>query len=234
MSPDITEARHVPAVIAILHGEESERTKGLGRIIAAHWKPLYKYLRLQYRLPSPEASAVILNFLELLQEPAFYSRFDPARQHLKEFIRQKLDVFEPTPAAKRAAPPSPYFDFTNAEEEFQADQRETSPSAAEYYSSEWVRSLLTLAVEELNNKFAAAGKTKDFSLFMKHDLQNGSGNERISLESIATELSMTPNEASCSLAGSRQQFQNILMDLIRSFTSSDAEFRREAKAFFRT
>jgi hypothetical protein len=95
-----------------------------------------------------------------------------------------------------------------------------------------VRNLFTLAVEELHTRLTSEGKTGDFSLFLNHDLQDRTGSERVGLENLASELSMPLAEAMASLAKTRQRFQGIVTDLIRSFTSSEAEFRREARTFF--
>ncbi len=215
------------------HGDPAERTTAVEHIVVAHWKPLYKYLRAQYRLPDPEARTIILNFLLLLHERTFFAKFEGRKMPLREFLREKLDVFVPTPAARKAIAPSPALDFPGAEEEFRADQENPGQSGVEYYNNEWVRNILTLAVEELHNKLAAEGKSRDVELFMRLDLQDRSGNQRTTLETIANELSMPMDEAWNSLAKTRQRFQNILIDLIRSFTSSDAEFRKEARAFIR-
>ena len=234
MPPGNTESNQFPTIVSVLRGDQEERTTALGHIIAAHWKPLYKYIRLQYRISPAEASTVTLNFLEQLGEPAFFTKFDPARQPLRDFIRQKLDVFVPVPAARKPADPSTSLDFRGAEEEFNVDQVGSSPSAVQYYTSEWIRSILTLAVEELNAILVAEGKSRDFSLFMKLDLQDRSGTGRVGLEEIAAELSIPLSDALGSLAKTRQRFQKTLMDLIRSFTTSDAEFRREARSFFQS
>jgi hypothetical protein len=217
----------------VQQGNPAERAKAIDHVITAHWKPLYKYLRMQYQMSHAEALTATLNFLPLVQERTFFARFDPARLPIREFIRQKLDVFVPTPGAKRAVAAPPALDFSGAEEEFKADLEGPGQSALEYYNSEWVRSLLILAVEELNNRLSAEGRSTDFSLFMKHDLQDRSGIKRVGLEDIAGELSLPLADALTSLAKTRQRFQSILMELIKSFTTSDAQFRREAQTFFR-
>jgi hypothetical protein len=233
MPPGNPEASHTSVLHIVQHGNPAERSKAVDHIITAHWKPVYKYLRMQYQMSHTEACTMTLNFLTLLQEKTFFARFDPARLPVREFIRQKLDVFVPTPGARKVVAPSPALDFSGAEEEFKADQEEPGQSALAFYNNEWVRNLLTLAVEELHNRLAAEGKSPDFSLFMKLDLQDRSGHERVGLEEIAAELSMPLADALISLAKTRQRFQTILMELIKSFTSSDEEYRREARAFFR-
>ena len=234
MVPGNTNSRPLPTVFAILHGNRQEQADALGNIVAVHWKPLYKYIRSQYRIPPTEACTVTLNFLEQLEEPSFFAKYDPAREPLREFIRQRLDVFVPIPAARKSTDQAPSFDFAGAEEEFTADLAGPAAPAAEYYNNEWVRSLLTLAVEQLYTVFAAEEKSRDFSLFMKLDLQDRSGTGRVGLEEIAAELSMPLSQALESLAHTRQRFQSLLADLIRSFTSSDAEFRREVRSFFQS
>jgi hypothetical protein len=234
MPPGNPDAGQVSIIHLVQRGDPAERSKAVDQIVTAHWKPLYKYLRLQYQIPHAEACTVTLNFLALFQESTFFARFDPARLPIREFIRQKLDVFVPTPGARKVVAPSATLDFSGAEEEFKSDQEGPGQTALKYYNNEWVRTLLTLAVEELHTMLAAEGKSKDVALFMKLDLQDRSGDERIGIEAIASELSIPMNEAWNSLAQTRQRFQHILIELIRSFTSSEAEFRREAQAFIRS
>ncbi|MCX6134498.1 MAG: hypothetical protein NTU47_11850 [Ignavibacteriales bacterium] len=212
-------------------GDPAERAKAIEHIVVAHWKPLYKYVRAQYRLSHTEAWTITLNFLKLLDEGIFFAKFDGSKTSLREFIRGRLDVFMPTPAARKVIAPPTTIDIVGAEEEFLADQTAPNQSAIEYYNNEWVRNLLTLAVEELHNKLASEGKSRDAELFMKLDLQDRSGDQRVTLEAVANELSMPLGDAWNSLAKTRQRFQNILIDLIRSFISSDAEFRREIQTF---
>ena len=218
----------------VQHGDQAARSKAIEYIIVAHWKPLYKYLRAQYRFTHEEAWTITLNFLPLLEERTFFARFDGARIPLREFIRQKLDVFVPTPNSRKAVSPSPAIDLAGADAEFAADQLAPDQTGVTYYNGEWVRNMFTLAVEELYNKLAAEGKSKDFELFMKLDLQDRSGDQRVSLEAVANELAMPMGDAWNALAKTRQRFQSILLDLIKSFSSSDAEFRREAQAFSRS
>jgi hypothetical protein len=234
MPPGNQEANQSSIVNILQHGDAVARAKALEHVIIAHWKPLYKYLRAQYRFSHTEAWTFTVNFLALFQERTFFAGYDGRGMPLREFIRGKLDVFVPTPAARRAVAPAPEFDFRGADEEFLADQLSPDQSGAEYYNNEWVRTILTLAVEELYGKLAAEGKSRDFELFMKLDLQDRSGDQRVSIESVAEGLSMPMAEAWNSLAKTRQRFQDTLVDLIRSFTSSDAEFRRESRAFTRS
>jgi len=233
MSAGNPESSRSSVVHAVQHGDLAERTNAVELIVIAHWKPLYKYLRAQYRLPQSDASTVTLNFLSLFAESTFFARFDGGKMPLREYLREKLDVFVPTPAARKTIATARALDFQGAEEEFLADQQESGRSGIHYYNDEWVRNLLTLAVEELHNRLATEGKGTDFDLFMKLDLQDRSGDHRVSLETIAGELSVPLAEAWTSLAKTRQRFQDILIDLIKSFTSSEAEFRREAQAFIR-
>lgn len=234
MSSTQSENRHSSMMDGLLRGTADEKAKAIAHVIAVHWKPLYKYLRAQYGTPHGEARTMILNYLTKIQHGDFFSRFDPRKSTVREYLRQRLEVFVPTTGAKKAIDPALSYDFEGAGEEFTSDQLEKNRSAKVYYESEWARHLLTLAVEELNIRMGQEGKDKDFSLFLKHDLQDRSGSERVTLEDIATELTMPLSDALTSLAKTRQLFQTILLDLIKSLTSSEAEFRKEAQAFFRS
>ena len=216
------------------HGDPATRAQAIELIFVAHWKPLYKYIRFQHRLPHDAARSITLNFLTQLEEPLFFAEFDWTKEPAREFIRRKIDGYLPTPEAASPTPEIPAIDFPGADAEFTAEQVPEGTSGKEYYTNEWIRNIFTLAVEELYRRLLAESRSTDFELFLKLDLQDRSGDQRISIEAAAADLSMPMTEAWSALAKTRQQFQNILIDLIRSFTSSEAEFRREVQSFIRT
>ncbi len=232
MPPVNAEKRFSPTITIVLRGSEPERAQATEHIIAAHWKPLYKYLRARYPVSHTEAWTIALNFFSMIPEKSFFDGFESGKMSLREYLRRRIDQFVASPLARTAVPPSSLFDFAGAEEEFQADKSNPRRSAQEYYEGEWVRHLFTVAVVELNNKLITEGKHKEFAVFMRHDLQDRTGNDRIGLENIAEELAIPLNDVIDSLANTRRRFQSVVAELVRSFASSEGEFRKEMQIFF--
>jgi hypothetical protein len=216
-------------VLTAQFGNEKERLGAIEHIIATHWKVLYKYLRLRYDVPSSDAEAMMQSFLNELQEKEFLDQFDGSKSPIRAYLRAKLDdsaTRQKTSAMDGSSLP---IDFSMAEEELRTEQRDPAQSAEEYFESEWLRNIFTLAVEELYGKLQQQGKTVQFFLFLRHDLQQG---ERLPLEEMAKELSIPPDIAKVYLKETRTTYQGIVTDLVQSLTTSSAEFRKEVRSLF--
>jgi hypothetical protein len=216
-------------VLTAQFGNEKERLGAIEHIVATHWKVLYKYLRLRHEVPSSDAETMMQNFLTEVQEKGFFDQFDGSKSPIRAYLRVKLDEFVTRQKTSSDDGPSLPIDFSMAEEEIRTEHRDPSQSAEEYFESEWLRNIFTLAVEELYGKLQQQGKTVQFFLFLRQDLQQG---ERLPLEELAKELSISPEIAKVYLKETRATYQGIVGDLIQSLTTSSAEFRKEIRLLF--
>ena len=216
-------------VITAQFGNEKDRLGAIEHIIATHWKVLYKYLRLRYAVASSDAEAMMQSFLADVQEKGFLDQFDGSKSPIRAYLRAKLDEFVTRQKTSPTDPSSLPIDFSLADEEFRTEQRDSSQSAEEYFESEWLRNIFTLAVEELYGKLQLQGKTVQFFLFLRHDLQGSGTSDQLSLDDLAKELSVPPEIATSYLKETRAMYQGIVTDLIQSLTTSTAEFRKEVR-----
>jgi hypothetical protein len=216
-------------VLTAQFGNEKERLAAIEHIIATHWKVLYKYLRLRYQVPSSDAEATIQSFLKAVQKKEFLDQFDGGKSPIRSYLRMKLDEFVTRQYTSGDEGFSFPLDFSIIEEELRTELRDPSQSPEEYYESEWLRNIFTLAVEELYGQLQQQGKTVEFFLFLRHDLQQG---ERLPLEELAKELSISPDIAKAFLTETRGTYQGIVTDLIQSLTTSSEEFRKEVRLLF--
>ena len=216
-------------VLTAQFGDEKERLGAIEHIVATHWKVLYKYLRLRYQLPSSDAEAMMQSFLAEVQHKGFLEQFDGSKSPIRAFLRVKLDEFVTRQKTSGDEGFSFPLDFSLAEEELRTELRDPSQSAEEYYESEWLRNIFTLAVEELYGKLQQQEKKVQFFLFLRHDLQQG---ERLPIEELAKELSISPDIAKAFLKETRSTYQGIVTDLIQSLTTSSTEFRKEVRLLF--
>ena len=219
-------------VLTAQFGSDTERPGAVEHIIATHWKVLYKYLRLEYEIDSSDAEALMRSFLTKLQVKGFLDEFDGSKSPIRSFLKVKLDEFAKRQKTSETEGSSLPIEFSMAEEEFRTEQRDPSQSAEQYFESEWLRGIFTLAVEELYGKLQQEGKTVHFFLFLRHDLQGGASGNRPPLEDLARELSVGPEIAQGYLKETRSLYQGIVTDLIQSLTTSGAEFRREVRLLF--
>ena len=223
---------YASVVLTAQFGNEQERAGAIEHIIATHWKVLYKYLRLRYVVPSSDAEAMMQSFMSGVQEKGFLDQFDGGKSPIRAYLRVRLDEFATRQKTSGNDGPSLPIDFSQVEEEFRTEQRDPSQSPEEYFESEWLRNIFTLAVEELCGKLQQQGKTVQFFLFLRHDLQQGAGGERLPLAELAKELSISPDIANIYLKETRTTYQGIVTDLIQSLTTSSAGFRKEVRLLF--
>jgi hypothetical protein len=221
------------AIETALHGSGPERRQAVEHIIAAHWKPLYKYLRFRHD-PSPgDAQALMAHYLEDVLKPGFFFKFDPRSGPLRNFLRKELDRFAGHWKGERRAPGTLPIDYASADEEYQSEKRFAGIAADEYFESEWVRNVFALAVGVLQATLETEGKNNHFMLFIQSDLQDRTSGERAFLDEIARELGMPINDAMNALATTRQTFHHIMKDIVRSLTTTDAEFKQELGNIFK-
>jgi hypothetical protein len=145
-------------------------------LVRAYWKPVYKYLRLQWRMDAEAASDATQEFFARALEKAFFARFDPARARFRTFLRVCVDglVGKEREAARRLkrgggrAPLS--LDFAAAEGELRGCEPPAPDDLDAYFHREWMRSLFDVALADLQQLCAREGKTRPFELFRRCDL----------------------------------------------------------------
>jgi RNA polymerase sigma factor (sigma-70 family) len=228
------------AVVAARSDDPRERSRALGAIVEAYWKPIYKYLRIRWNKSNEDAKDVTQEFLTQLIEKEYLSDFDPAKARLRTFLRVCVDHFvaNQTKAAKRLKRGGDVLhvalDFDGAEAEFTRAESPLTVAASaasfdEYLEKEFVRNLFTLAVADLRAFCEARGKLRHFQLFERYVLDD-SVTSRPSYVELAQEFGIAVTDVTNHLAFARREFRRIALEKLREMTCSEAEFRREARA----
>src|ERR1700676_3361385 len=63
--------------------DRAERQRALENLCAAYWKPVYKYIRLRWNRPAPDAQDLTQGFFAELLERELLNRFDPTKSRLR-------------------------------------------------------------------------------------------------------------------------------------------------------
>lgn len=210
----------------------SDRSRAFELIVVVSWKAVHKYIRRRWGKSKENAKTLTLAFFSRMMQPDFFDRYDPARIRFRTFLREQTDQFISTEGAVAPEPESLALDFKLAEEELALEPIEPDQPFEEYFDAEWIRSLFTLAIEQLHNVLESQGKLLHFKLFQRFDLQDRSAGGNITLEHVAQEFSLSTTDASSRLSDVRQSLSAIILDLLRSFTSSNEELRQEARTLF--
>jgi RNA polymerase sigma factor (sigma-70 family) len=212
------------------HGEAG-RSEAFGDLVAGYWKPVYKYLRVRWRLGREEAEDATQALFAEAFENAWFDRFDPDKARFRTFVRLCVDrlVMNSQQAASRIRRGGGQqvlsIDFAGAEEELLA-QTHGLPEAEDFFKREFVRALFDRAVRALRKDCLTRGREVHWQLFERCDLR---ADERPSYAELAAEFELTPGQVTGYLAQARRAFRMHTIAELKALCGNADEFRRESR-----
>jgi RNA polymerase sigma factor (sigma-70 family) len=218
--------------------DPAKRDRSYGALVAAYWKPVYKYIRIKWGKSNEDAKDLTQAFFLRAMEKDFFAPFDPAKARFRTFLRTCLDRFlaNEDKAARRLKRGGEAvllsLEFESAEGELAAAEIPSGEDLDRYFDGEWVRSLLGLAVDALREECEARGRQVHFRIFQRYDLDERAGG-RLTYEDLAAEVGLPVTQITNHLALARREFRRILLEKLREITASDDEYRREARFLLR-
>ena len=221
-------------VVAAQGRDPEERVRAMDAIISSYWRPVYKYVRLRWRVEREDAEDFTQDFFRRLLEKDFLASYDPAKGKLRTFLRTCIDrlfmnqVRDAHRQKRGDAALHVSLDFEEAEHELAASIQTGSPE--DYFEKEWVRTLFALAVERLRAQCQSAGKTTQFAVFERYDLGDADDEARPSYAALAEEFRIAATDVTNYLAFARREFRRSVLAQLRDMTGSDEEFQREARS----
>jgi RNA polymerase sigma factor (sigma-70 family) len=223
------------AVLAAQSADLIERERGLAILVETYWRPAYKYLRIRFRESNEDAKDLTQGFFTRALEKDFFAGYDPEKGSFRTYLRTCLDRFvaNEKKAASRAkrSPEAPLIplDFEGAEGELSRQEPPDPTTMEEYFHAEWVRSLFALSVEKLREECALRGKDLPYLLFERYELERDP-DEKLTYARLAEEFQIPATQVTNFLAFARREFRRIVLEKLREITSTDREFREEAKS----
>jgi len=227
------------AIVAARSGDRAERERALDALLAAYWRPVYKYIRLGWGKSVEDAQDLTQEFFSRLLEKDLLRAYDPGRGRLRTFLRACVDhqVANAQRNARRkkrgGGALDASLDFPSAELELGRLDLSKPPEMEAFFEREWARSVFRAGVERLRAELAAQNKSVYFQIFEQYDLQDaeeGGPDRRPRYRELADELGLTPAQVTNYLAHARREFRRVVLDFLRGTTSTEQEFRREARA----
>lgn len=215
-------------------GQSSERNRALDALVAAYWKPVYKYIRLKWNKSNEDAKDLTQGFFTLAIEKDYFKSYDPAKARFRTFLRTCLDgyVSNDNKAGKRIKRGGGIrnlsLDFDGVENEISPDTRDVS-SIEDYFDQEWVRSLFDLALRALEDACKDAGKSLHFEIFKQYDLHEVLDSSRPTYEALAAKHKIPVTQVTNHLAFVRREFRRHLLARLSEITATEEEFRSEAR-----
>jgi RNA polymerase sigma factor (sigma-70 family) len=227
------QTRH--SVIARLRaGEDTARREAFGDLVTGYWKPVYKYLRLTWRLSDEDAQDVTQAFFSDAYQKAWLERYEAGKARFRTFVRLCADRFvqnwnQSAGRMKRGGGAELIpLDFESAEREL-AQQTSTTPDAEDFFRREFIRALFDAAIARVRAEYEATGRTVHLQIFDRYDVDPDAG---VSYAQLARELGLTTTQVTNYLAQVRRSFRASALEALESLTGSRDEFRREARELF--
>lgn len=223
------------SVVARVRSDDAEtRRVAFDTLVDAYWKPVYKYLRLKWRLSPEAADDATQDFFVSVMERDLVGRYDPTRARFRTYLRLCLDGF----AANRIKAGHRLkrgggvrlvsIDTSAAEGELGGVEPSVPPDVDELFYREWVRALFERAVDDLRRQSDARNRSVMFEVFRRYDLADAP-EDRPSYASIAAELGLTATTVTNHLAAMRREFRAMVLEHLRELTGSEEEWESEAR-----
>lgn len=224
-------------ITAAQSDDPAARSGAMETIIAAYWKPIYKYVRIKYNLVPEDAADFTQEFFTRFLEKEFLAAYDGGKGRLRTFLRTCADrlfmkLERDSKRLKRGAGCAHFsLDFEEVEGELGTAGGFESPafeSPEDGFDKEWVRSLFALGVQRLQICCEEEGKMLHFGLFARCDLEDS--DPKPSYTQLAAEFGLMVTDVTNYLAFARRGFRRCVLEQLREMTTSEQEFRLEARA----
>lgn len=218
--------------------DEDVRRLAIGTLIEAYWKPVYKYLRLKWRLDPDEASDLTQDFFKTTLEKDVLGRYDAERARFRTYLRLCVDGFASNARKaegrlKRGGGVTTVpLDFESAEGELRRHEPAVSADLDELFYREWVRALFQHAVADLRAHCEASGRITMFRVFERYDLVDAA--ERPTYAALAQALGISAVAVTNHLAAMRRQFRRFVLARLHDLTTTEEEFETEARRLLGT
>lgn len=210
------------AIVASQSGQPEERRQAFDKIIAAYWKPVYKFIRMRWSLTNEDAKDLTQTFFARALEKNFLKDYRSEIGTFRTFIRTCAThfVINESKYAQRLKRGG-----GGQEVPLDGAAEPEAESIQEFFDKEYIRSLFSLALDDLRNLCAAQNKATHFALFEAYDIERSTS----SYAGAAAEYRVSVSDVTNYLSWTRKEFRRLVLEHIREITADDAEFRREAR-----
>jgi len=215
--------------------DPAERARSFEILVRAYWKPVYKHLRIRWRLSSEQAEDLTQGFFARALEQRMFAAYDPARALFRTYLKTCLDRHVMKDAESRmrqkrgGGTVTLSLDFPAAERELEGLATPAPETIESYFDREWTRHLVGMTVDALRERCEQSGKQVTYRVFERYVLDDGPA-ERPSYAELAAELGIKVTDVTNYLAFARREFRRLLLEKLRDITGSEEELEAEARA----
>jgi hypothetical protein len=156
------------AIAAAGSTDPAERRWALDFLVAAYWKPTYKYIRMKWHESNENTKDLTQGFFARAIEKDFFRSYNDSKASFRTFIRVCVDAFVAN-ELKFASRQRRVGDSDSLPLDFEIPDE---ADMDKYFQKEWVASLFGVAVDRLENE-CNARQNNPFSIIRKVRSQRG-------------------------------------------------------------
>jgi RNA polymerase sigma factor (sigma-70 family) len=222
------------SVVRALRSEDVElRQRAFDAIVASYWKPVYKYLRIRWKMSREDAEDMTQEFFAGALDKQFLGGYEPSRARFRTFLRICVDraaqnALRAASRMKRGGGMTRLsVDYLAAEDEL----RVTDPSTDmdEFFRLEWIRALFELAIERLRGELVESGKGTHYAIFEAYDIAGRDAATPVTYRELAERFEIPETQVTNFLAYARRRLRQHVLDALSELTGSDEEMAAEAR-----
>lgn len=163
-------------------------------VVSGYWKPVYKYIRIRWRVSNEDAKDLTQAFFTRAIEKRSFDSYDPSLARFSGFVRMCLDRFLANEAAaagrlKRGGGMRRVDDFDE-------------PAADDYIQREWERAVFSDAIEAVRAELAPLR----YAIFEAYDLAD----QRPTYRELAERFGVKESDVTNHLAATRRELRRAL------------------------
>jgi DNA-directed RNA polymerase specialized sigma24 family protein len=215
-------------VQALRSTEADARTRAFGLVVRAYRAPVIALLTRRWSLEHADAEDLTHDFFSAAFEKQWLTRYESDRGKFRTFLRSCLFAFAASEHDRRRSQKR----GGGARHEILHDDIADSGGDAAMdalFEQEWIRSVLQLSLESLQEDAETSGHAVHVQLFKRYDVEGSDLDVRPTYAALATEFGLPPTQVTNHLAWARKRFRQHVLNTVRGLTGSEDEFRAEVR-----
>jgi DNA-directed RNA polymerase specialized sigma24 family protein len=216
----------VSQVLALSSDDPSLRSRAVDLVVTAYRGPVIAVLRKQWSLDIDDAEDLAHDFFAHALEREWLARYDRDKGRFRTFLRKCLQDFAHTKyEASRRLKRGGHMTAVALDD---ADNMASEAEVDGLFAQEWARSVLTMSLDRLREQCAADDRHLTYDVFVAHDVDGADDPPRYA--DLARRFEIPATQVANYLHWARSRFRGHVLDTLRALTTSDVEFREEARA----
>jgi DNA-directed RNA polymerase specialized sigma24 family protein len=208
--------------------------RALSSIARVYWTPIHTYIRLQWRLDPDDAADATQEFFSRALLRQLFQRYDSSRARFRSYVRLCVDSHMANryvaERRERRGGGADHLALEDAEAAILASSEPSEPDLL--FEREWVRAILSVAIETLRLECERDGKGRQFAVFTRYDLDRADDREPPTYGELARVFDLPVTQVTNYLAWARRRFRTLVLDELRAQCRSEEEYREEARILF--